>query len=281
MLRCVLAAMRGNVSLRRVDLPTRRYRYSSREESGVCLQCGIAFTYMRHAGTLRKHCSPECRQAYQIARRIPWSQRPFNPALRIRTCKVCSEQFSYPIGRGSDRRICSDACRTRARHANAKAQPLCVVEGCANRRGSYSSGICNSCYCRLRRTGTLEKRVWNYRSLSSHGYVCLFASDHPLSTPEGFVYEHRKVLYDAIGSGSHPCHWCKMPVEWHKRSLSKDSLIPDHLDGDKTNNSRENLVPACNRCNARRGMFMVWVTEHKDDPVLWDMYQQAQRTRTA
>lgn len=33
---------------------------------------------------------------------------------------------------------------------------------------------------------------------------------HPLANTHGAVFEHRKVLYDEIGPGPHPCHWHPM-----------------------------------------------------------------------
>lgn len=198
--------------------------------------------------------------------------------MRTRICEQCSAEFSYEIGRGSDRRLCSDACRTRRRHANAKTKPLCVVEGCKNNRG-YSDGTCNSCYYRLRRTGTLEKRAWKYRSLRQSGYVSISDKTHELSGSSGLLYEHRKVLFDAIGRGPHSCHWCGCQVEWRKRSLSQGTLVPDHLDGNKSNNALSNLVPACNKCNGTRGLFMAWVRKHRDDPWLWAMYETARAKR--
>lgn len=193
---------------------------------------------------------------------------------RTRDCAECGEPFSYEVGRGKDRALCSDFCRTKRRHRNAKAQPLCVVEGCQNRR-QYKSGICNSCYCRQRDTGSLGRREHKYRAKHSSGYVLISDRSHPLSSSNGYVFEHRKVLFAAIGSGPHPCFWCGDMVDWMKGVCAKGALVPDHLDGDKANNARGNLVPSCNRCNSRRGMFMKWVEEHRDDPVLWAMYEQA------
>lgn len=39
--------------------------------------------------------------------------------------------------------------------------------------------------------------------------------DHPLVTNDrGQITEHRVVLYDAIGPGPHPCHWCGKLLDW-------------------------------------------------------------------
>lgn len=193
--------------------------------------------------------------------------------MRARVCRQCGVSFQYEIGIGKDRYLCSDFCRLRARAVHAKMKPLCVVDGCKNHRG-YSSGICNACYTRLKRTGTLERRRFVYRCVTTNGYIKASAVDHPLAT-RGYVYEHRMILFDAIGNGPHPCYWCTAPVQWIKGACSKGALVVDHLDGDKQNNALGNLVPACNRCNANRGVFMAWVQKRKDDPVLWRMYEAA------
>lgn len=206
---------------------------------------------------------------------IPSKGRNHKVIARSATCLMCGDQFSWTSKFvGPARKFCSDFCRTKRRFQNAKTKPLCVVEGCSNPR-MYKSGICNSCYYRKRRTGTLNKRVWSYRSLSEHGYVVLRDKEHPLSTKDGLLYEHRKVLYDAIGPGEHSCYWCGTRVKWIKGRCVRGSLVPDHLDGDKQNNERSNLVPACNKCNATRGLFMSWVRRHRDDPWLWRMYVES------
>lgn len=84
-----------------------------------------------------------------------------------------------------------------------------------------------------------------------NGYVILTGVNHPLARKHGKVLVHRVVLYDAIGPGPHPCHWCAKPVDW-TYGVTPDALFVDHLDDDKTNNVLENLVPSCNYCNRNR-----------------------------
>jgi hypothetical protein len=97
---------------------------------------------------------------------------------------------------------------------------------------------------------------WNGRvaaeyRVSSKGYRVLSGQyDHPLAK-NGRIYEHCKVLYDAIGPDPHPCHWgCGRMVKWGGRN----GLHVDHVDGDNSNNARKNLVPSCPSCNKRRAM---------------------------
>lgn len=86
-------------------------------------------------------------------------------------------------------------------------------------------------------------------------YVIRTEPTHPLSTKNGSIFEHRMVLYDAIGPGTHLCHWCGKQVTWHVRQQSgvySGDLVVDHLDGNTVNNALTNLVPSCTQCNIRR-----------------------------
>lgn len=82
-----------------------------------------------------------------------------------------------------------------------------------------------------------------YRALSGQ-------HDHPLADSDGCVTEHRKVLYDKIGSGPHLCYWgCGAVLSWG----TIHGICVDHLDGDTMNNDPGNLVPSCFLCNIMRG----------------------------
>lgn len=89
--------------------------------------------------------------------------------------------------------------------------------------------------------GGKPAKVTRYRRVKREG--------HPLLKKESCLYEHRAVLYDKIGGGVHLCHWCKKQVGWEKPYLR---LAVDHLDTNRWNNSPDNLVPSCVRCNSAR-----------------------------
>lgn len=79
--------------------------------------------------------------------------------------------------------------------------------------------------------------------------------DHPIAPKGGRVLIHRVLLYDSIGAGTHPCHWCGKEVTWVVRGKSETSptdLVVDHVDGNRKNNALKNLVPSCHRCNTTR-----------------------------
>jgi hypothetical protein len=84
-------------------------------------------------------------------------------------------------------------------------------------------------------------------------YRVRFDPSHPLATKRGYVQTSRATLYQRLGPGAHPCHWCQKPLSWDRDTRRKGHrLLVDHLDSDPTNDTSANLVPCCNRCNTRR-----------------------------
>jgi len=77
---------------------------------------------------------------------------------------------------------------------------------------------------------------------------------HPLAGASGLVSEARAVLFDRIGWGPHPCHWCGRRVQWKIGASGNktDALIADHLDNNPLNDASGNIVPACGTCNGTR-----------------------------
>ena len=55
-----------------------------------------------------------------------------------------------------------------------------------------------------------------------------------------------------IEDQKHTCALCKKPDEWEGKALK---LILDHIDGDCTNNRRENLRLICPNCNSQTSTF--------------------------
>jgi len=85
------------------------------------------------------------------------------------------------------------------------------------------------------------------------GYLAQWLPEHPLGIGRRYVYVHRVVLYDKIGPGAHPCHWCDKSVFWDRQwPRDEDALVVDHVDRDVANNDPSNLVPSCGPCNAMR-----------------------------
>lgn len=133
-----------------------------------------------------------------------------------------------------------------------QGRATCSVEGC----GMVVKGrrLCGMHYMRARRhDGDVTAGEGRYGNgyTRSDGYVETRRTGHPLARANGHVLMHRVVLFDAIGPGPHPCHWCFAPVDW-RHGVVADALIVDHVDRNRSNNDRANLVPSCNQCNTAR-----------------------------
>ncbi|WP_293984904.1 HNH endonuclease [Sphingobium sp.] len=71
--------------------------------------------------------------------------------------------------------------------------------------------------------------------MDAHGYQLGYAPEHPLASKTGLVHEHRVVAYEKYGGGDQKCHWCKTPLTWKQVEV-------DHLDWNRSNNDKSNLV---------------------------------------
>ncbi len=130
---------------------------------------------------------------------------------------------------------------------------MCSVQDCAGR--VIARGLCNRHYKKLRRYGSplmsgRPSALKRYRQITIWG--------HPLADKYGRALEHRVILYSKIGSGTHPCHWCGQDISWELPYGSHGRLTGDHLDWDIHNNDPDNLVAACNSCNAQREEDQDW-----------------------
>lgn len=98
-------------------------------------------------------------------------------------------------------------------------------------------------------------RVDQWRVMSS-GYIYRVEARR-------IIYQHREVLFDAIGYGPHRCHYCATPINWdmgNNRSSRTNRtwgavLVVDHLDHDRSNNALANLAPSCQPCNLRHRRY--------------------------
>ena len=79
------------------------------------------------------------------------------------------------------------------------------------------------------------------------------AKGHPLAPASGRIAYARLALYEKIGPGPHPCHWCESEITWMPGVGPKHgAIIADHINFDRTDDSPDNLVASCLNCNAHR-----------------------------
>ncbi len=193
-----------------------------------------------------------------------------------KTCEQCGEVFSRPPSQKA--RFCSKACANANRQAN-RLRGTCANCGASYTRTAqltipkYCSDSCRREYREKRRATVCAGCGITYQRQSGRpvGRYCTHACyrqfgaskirndrvehrartarDHPIAPASGIVAVARLNLFDKIGPGSHPCHWCGIEVSWGT------DLQADHLDEDRVNNEPDNLVAACNRCNAWRSRW--------------------------
>lgn len=128
----------------------------------------------------------------------------------------------------------------------------CPIEGC--NRMLKRRAICDMHYFRRYRHGSVHANYTEQAVRTSKGrrYKRINCPGHYLAGANNQQWEHRVVLFDTIGMGPHPCHWCGKPLDWGGKT--KDSLVVDHLDGYGDNNEPANLMPSCLRCNSSRAI---------------------------
>lgn len=133
--------------------------------------------------------------------------------------------------------------------------PICSIDGCSGAR--VARGWCGKHVARFYAHGdpTLGASRKGRGYIKKDGYVLIGKKGHPLAKGERQnVTLHRVVLYDAIGPGPHGCHWCGVLIAWFPTEMV-ERLVVDHVDGDRLNNDRSNLVPSCHTCNTSRARF--------------------------
>jgi hypothetical protein len=132
---------------------------------------------------------------------------------------------------------------------------MCEIEGCGRPKRSSTAAWCSRHYFRWYRHGDpLAIKYTSEPRLATNGYLEQVRRGHPLARHgrQQVVLVHRAVLFERIGPGPHPCHWCASIVRWDAPRMAADQLVADHLDFDRLNNNPGNLVPSCNSCNAGR-----------------------------
>lgn len=132
----------------------------------------------------------------------------------------------------------------------------CTVDGCQKAsRNRGSAAMCKMHYHRWYRHGRTEIVATTLSTRTDESkYRSLHLPSHPAAPPCGRIYEHRAVLFDSIGDGEHPCHWCGAMVSWASSVGETDYLTVDHLNSVRDDNRLDNLVVSCNPCNVARSM---------------------------
>lgn len=133
----------------------------------------------------------------------------------------------------------------------------CSIYGCERKVMYKAQSICQMHYFRFMRNGKYDLLIASEkkkgaansgrkRAQNAKGYQMLYEPLHPLAMKTGYVYEHRKVIYEKFGNILPDCELCNKPISWETAHI-------DHKNNDVTDNDLENLRPLCRACNTFRG----------------------------
>lgn len=132
----------------------------------------------------------------------------------------------------------------------------CSVEKCGREAAYKADVLCQKHYFRKRRNGTFQTQMEIKKlaqgfsrqpriTMPGRGYIRLYLPDHPLRDTQGYVSEHRKIMFDKIGYFLNACELCGKHQTW-------ETVHIDHIDNNPKNNDPINLRPLCRSCNTRR-----------------------------
>lgn len=130
----------------------------------------------------------------------------------------------------------------------------CKIDGCDREAAYKAQCVCQKHYFRYMRNGHYGKnRARKHRTQNAKGYQMIFNPEHVLAMGNGYVYEHRMMVYEKYGDELPNCCLCDRVVSW--------SIVHiDHIDRDITNNDVNNLRPLCRYCNTHRDYNKPWHT---------------------
>ena len=118
------------------------------------------------------------------------------------------------------------------------------------RRGKRHSEETRRRISKSRRGKTREGTALGFYMQEGYVMLTMQGGIHPLADANGTVFEHRKILYDAVGPDSQACTWCGKTLSWG----GIHGIQVDHLNGVRDDNRVENLVVSCRSCNYRRAV---------------------------
>jgi|APHM01.1.fsa_nt_gi HNH endonuclease. len=120
-----------------------------------------------------------------------------------------------------------------------------VCTSCSLDITNAADGVCGHCGD----GGAIRLVEQNTRGVPEVGYLC--AECFTIAQGEYPSDFSQKLRHDIRESQGYKCADCGMPQEAHKEEFGQ-KLHVHHKDGDKRNNSEDNLVALCARCHGSK-----------------------------
>lgn len=174
-----------------------------------CLVCSEKFFVNKSRDKTAFYCSKKCQMIGRLKRK--WNSKSLK-----KECLNCNKEFS--TYKSINRECCSKDCAIilkRKRNWN-KFKQTCIVCGVEFKPKRPGDG---GYFCSYKCTG-LSNRL---DKVNRSGYWYLYRPDHPDSSEQGYIAEHRIVMENKIG-----------------RRLNNNEIV-HHKDHIKTNNNPDNL----------------------------------------
>ena len=173
-------------------------------------------------------------------------------------CKICGASFKVPQCRSKTAEYCGKSCAVIGR-AMAMSLPKVAItckecgkvfydHQCHAHKRVFCSRACmesnkaHKAGKSYRFTGSSNPMWAGGISKHSDGYIYKYAPDHPFSS-NGYVFEHRLAAEDNLRSTDPESVFL---VRLGDRKYLRPEISVHHIDGDKTNNSPDNLLVVTN-----------------------------------
>lgn len=143
------------------------------------------------------------------------------PTVLVKRCHRCETVKQF--GEFTRDRQKKDGLRSYCRSCSSTAiESFCAHCGVSFRRPQHRKYCGQKCRAAANIKTKFDHPTYKGRVKHAAGYVRVWEPSHPLASSDGYVLEHRKVIYDA---GIALPDWCHV----------------HHINGDKADNRRENL----------------------------------------
>lgn len=194
---------------------------SKNKEDKICLNCGKPLS-----GWQTKFCCKSCAATYNNKLRGPMSEE-----TKEKIKNTLLEKYPPKPRKIKKERI----------KANTPKYTECVICGKKFDKPLYKKTCSEECCSKLRKSNTLKQQTEKHKEY----YKYYLEHQEEFCRPNYIPKQFKKEFIEEQGGG---CAICGMKPEWRGQPLV---FIIDHIDGDASNNRRDNLRCICPNCDSQ------------------------------